>query len=370
MKVAIVYDRVNKWGGAERDLLALHELFPDAPLYTAVYSPQKASWAKVFPEVIPSFLQKISFLRDKHELLGTFTPIAFEALDFSGYDLVISVTSEAAKGIIVRPPTVHICYCLTPTRYLWSGYDFYFQNPVLKFISRRVVAYLRAWDKIASLRPDVMIAQSRAVCARIKKYYDRDSEIIYPPVELETFLLKKGEEVKKENYFMLVSRLVPYKRADLAVEAFNKLGAPLVVIGIGSEAKNLKLKAKENIKFLGLVSDEKLAEYYKKAAALIFPQEEDFGLVAVEAQAGGTPVIAYKAGGALDTVIDPVKAKLTGQAATGLFFEKQTVESLVDAVKRFKKMRFNPEEAVKNAQRFSKEKFKGKFLEVVKKYSS
>jgi len=160
MKAALVYDRINKWGGAERVLLALHEILPDAPLYTAVYSPQKASWAKVFPEVIPTFLNKIPFAQDKHEFLGALTPIAFETLDLDKYDLVISVTSEAAKGVLTKPSTFHLCYCLTPTRYLWSGYKIYFANPWLKLVSKPVVSYLRYWDKIAAQRPDKILAIS------------------------------------------------------------------------------------------------------------------------------------------------------------------------------------------------------------------
>ena len=311
MKTVFLYDRVNKWGGAERVLLALHEVFPEAPLFTAVYSPKKAKWARVFPEVFPTFLQKIPFLQDKHEFLGTFTPIAFETLDLSGYDLVISVTSEAAKGVITKPDTYHICYCLTPTRYLWSGHDIYFGDPLLRFISRPVVSYLRRWDKIAAQRPDKMIAISTAVKKRIKKYYGRESEIIFPPVELNKFKLKNPGSNKRENFFLVVSRLVPYKRTELAISAFNELGLPLVVVGEGSEERRLKAMAKDNIEFVSQLTDAKLADYYKKCVALIFPQEEDFGIVALEAQAAGAPVIAFKAGGARDTVID---------GKTGVFF--------------------------------------------------
>src|SRR3989344_2367668 len=231
-KVALVYDRVNKWGGAERVLLMLHEMFPDAPLYTSVYSREKAPWANVFPEVIPSFLQKFSFLRDRHELLAPLMSLAFESFDFSGYDLVISVTSEAAKGVITKPGTLHVCYCLTPTRYLWSHFDTYFSargGPAFgwKGITKPVVTYLRSWDKIAAQRPDVVIAISTAVQDRIKKYYNRGSEIIYPPVDIEKFQRKsvdttslRSDVVKQRRYFLIVSRLVPYKKVDLAIEAF------------------------------------------------------------------------------------------------------------------------------------------------------
>lgn len=356
MKVAIVYDRVNKWGGAERVLLALNELFPDAPLYTAVYHPEKASWAKKFPKVIPTFLNKVPYFQDKHELLGTFTPIAFETLDLTGFDLVISVTSEAAKGVITKPPTRHICYCLTPTRYLWSGHDIYFRNPILRIASRPAVYYLRYWDKLAAQRPDIMVGISSAVKKRIKKYYNRDSIILYPPTEIKKFRLKKEEKVKKEDFFLLVSRLVPYKRPDLAIEAFNELGLRLVIVGSGGQEGKLKTMAKKNIKFVGELTDEPLAEYYKKCVALILPQEEDFGLVSVEAQAAGTPVIAFKAGGALDTIID---------GKTGIFFEKQNKDSLIGAVKRFEKMSFKRKDLLKNAEKFSKERFKKEFAKLV-----
>lgn len=364
MKIAIVYDRVNKWGGAERDLLALHELFPNAPLYTAVYSKKKAPWAKVFPRVIPSFLQKIPFTNTNHEFLGTFTPLAFETFNLSGYDVVISVTSEAAKGVITKPGTLHICFCLTPTRYLWSGHDFYFKNPPSKLglipffwhLSRPPVKYLQVWDKIAAQRPDVMVAISTEVRERIKKYYGRDSILIHPPVDVKKFKILNFKQ-RRKNFFLLVSRLIPYKRADLAISAFNKLRLPLIIIGVGSEERKLKRLSYGNVKFVGEVSDGQLADYYRSCRALIFPQEEDFGKVIVEANAAGAPVIAYKAGGALDTVLD---------GKTGIFFEEQTENSLIEAVEKFQQMKFNQEELLQNAERFSKERFKEKFAELIK----
>ena len=362
MKTAIVYDRVNKFGGAERVLLALNELFPDAPLYTAVYSPQKASWAKVFPKVIPSWLQKIPLASDRHEHFPYLMPLVFESFDFSEFDLVISVTSEAAKGIITKPKTKHICYLLTPTRYLWSHYDFYFNKPpssfkaypFMKTLSKPIVNYLRSWDKVAAYRPDEVIAISTAVKKRIKRYYNRDSKVIFPPVETEKFISLK--KVKEKDYYLFVSRLVPYKRPDLAIEAFNELGLSLIVIGDGSEEQKLKAKAKPNIKFINYLTDEKLAGYYQRTRGLIFPQEEDFGIVALEAQAAGTPVIAFKAGGALDTIIE---------GKTGIFFEKQNKQSLIRAVKKMEKTRFRREDLVNNAQKYSKEVFKKEFRKFV-----
>ena len=378
MKTAIVYDRVNKWGGAERVLLALNEIFPNAPLYTSLYNKETASWANVFPQVITSFLQKIPGAVNKHEYFPYLMPLAFESFDFSQFDLVISVTSEAAKGIITKPGTTHICFMLTPTRYLWNMYDFYFKEQSFKAITKPIVAYLRGWDRIAAQRPDVIVAQSTVVKKRIKKYYGRESELIFSPVDVEKFKISQVKSQKspaspseagrakvKSNFFLYVSRLIPYKRADLAIEAFNELGFPLIIVGIGSEEKKLKKTAENNVKFVGELTDRELAGYYQNARALIFPQEEDFGLVVLEANAAGTPVIAYKAGGALDTVVDPVKVELTGQAATGIFFDKQDVKSLIAAIKRFEKMKFNKSDLIKNAERFSKERFKKEFKNLI-----
>jgi glycosyltransferase involved in cell wall biosynthesis len=367
MKTAIVYDRVNKWGGAERVLLALHEIFPDAPLYTSVYDPKGAPWAKVFPEIKTSFLQKIPFIKSVHELFGWLMPIAFESFNFDKYDLVISVTSESAKGIITKPHTLHICYCLTPTRYLWSSHDYYFKNPPVYFkifpffwtISRPFVAYLKNWEIRAAKRPDKIIAISSEVKKRIKKYYKRDSEIIFPPVN--TTLLYSNVVKRKSigKYYLVVNRLVPYKRVDLVVSTFNRLELPLVIVGTGSEKNKLTRNAMPNIKFVGKVSEDELSKYYQNAKALIMPQEEDFGIVAVEAQSHGVPVIAFKKGGALDTVID---------GKTGIFFEKQTSGSLIKAIEKFEKMKFNKKYIIGNSRKFSFTRFKKELLALIKKY--
>lgn len=355
MKVVLVYDRVNKWGGAERVLLALHKIFPDAPLYTSVYNKNKAPWAKVF-KIKTSFLQNFPFASQNHEFYAPLMPLAFESFTFDEYDLVISVTSEAAKGIITKPQTKHICYCLTPTRYLWSGYDEYFKNPILRFISKPVIFYLRFWDKIATHRPDAFIAISRGVQKRIKKYYGRESKIIYPPVEISNskFQIPNKSQIteyriQNTEYFLIVSRLVPYKKIDLAIKVFNKLGLSLKIVGTGVWENKLKRMAKGDIEFLGYLTDKELVEYYKECQALIFPQEEDFGLAILEAQSFGKPVIALKKGGALDTI--------TG-GKTGIFFEAQNEKSLKDAILRFQKMNFNPEDSVKNAKKFSFDEFK------------
>lgn len=355
MKVALVYDRVNKWGGAERVLLALNELFPNSPLFTSVYAPDKAKWAKAFPQVIPSFLQKIPLAKNRHDLFPYLMPQAFESFDFKKYDTVISVTSEAAKGIITGKDTNHICYLLTPTRYLWSGHKQYFRNKALRKIASPAVFYLRKWDKVAAQRPDTLISISEAVRKRAKKYYKRDSEIIYPPVDIKKFQ-DPDSKFQNTKYFLVVSRLVPYKKVDLALEVFNKNGLPLIIVGSGSEERKLRQRARSNIKFMGNVSDKELKKLYSQASALIFPQNEDFGIAAVEAMAAGKPVIAFKKGGARDTVIE---------GKTGLFFNEQKYAALADAVTRFVKIKFDNAIISAHAQKFSKERFKREFLEIV-----
>lgn len=361
MKVALVYDRLNKWGGAERVLLTLHKLFPQAPLYTSVYDPINAPWAKVF-KVKTSFLQDFPFAMH-HELYAVLMPIVFESFNFDEFDLVISVTSEAAKGIITKPSTKHICYCLTPTRYLWSGYDEYFNNPILRFVSKPAVSYLRKWDKIAAQRPDAYIAISKEVQRRIKKYYGSDSKVVYPPVEAFSSLAPSVQLGDKKldaerSYFLIVSRLVSYKKIDLAIRVFNKLRLPLKIIGIGSEMKGLKAMAKSNIEFLGYLTDKELVGYYSGCCALIFPGIEDFGLTILEAQSFSKPVIAFGDGGALETVIEK---------KTGLFFNEQTIKSLSEAVKQFNNLTINPKECIDQAQKFSFETFKKQFLGIVKR---
>ncbi len=356
-KIAIVYDRVNKWGGAERVLLALHEMFPKAPLYTSVYDVKRAPWAKVFPKVYTSFLQKIPFASSNHEFFAPLMPLAFNFLDFSDFDVVISVTSEFAKGIRTIPGTLHICYCLTPTRYLWSGYDGYFKGLSFKVITKPIVKYLKRSDLEMAKNPDVLVAISTEVRNRIKKYYRRNSKIVFPPVDTVILYSNAVNRHKNKGYYLLVSRLdYGYKKVDLAIETFNDLGLPLVIVGTGREEKRLRKIAAKSIKFTGRVSERKLADYYRNAKALIMPQEEDFGIVAVEAQGYGVPVIAYKKGGASDTVID---------GATGVLFNRQTAESLKKAILRFENTKFKADNLIKNARRFAKEKFKRNFAKIV-----
>lgn len=360
MKVALVYDWVNKWGGAERVLMALHQIWPHAPLFTSVYNPSTASWAKVF-EIRTSFLQNFPFAKRRHELYPWLIPLAFESFNFDEYDLVISVSSGAAKGIITKPGTKHICYCLTPTRYLWSGYEQYFKIRSIRLLTKPIINYLRNWDKIISSRPDFYIAISKTVQQRIKKYYQKESEVIYPPVDIEKFNIEKTNQKKKEKYFLIVSRLVSYKRVDLAIEVFNRLGWNLKIIGEGNQMSKLKKMAKKNIQLLGQLTDEELVVYYQNCEAVIFPQEEDFGLVSVEAQACGKPVIAYKSGGATETILEK---------KTGEFFYPQTPEALKRVLLNFDSKNYKAEDCRKQAEKFSKQNFiknfKKKIEEVIK----
>lgn len=364
MKVALVYDRINKWGGAERVLLALHKLFPKAPVFTSVYSPTHARWADGM-DIRPSFLQKYPHAVSHHELYPFLMPVAFERFSFSEYDLVISLTSEAAKGIITKPGTRHICYCLTPTRYLWSGYEEYFKNPVFKILASPAISYLRKWDKIAARRPDTVIAISKEVKRRIKKYYNIDTVVIYPPVEIAFSSERLASSLKRNKkdkpYFLIVSRLskfTRYKRIDLAIRACNELRLPLKIIGVGNWKKELQKIAGPTVEFLGDVDDSKLSSYYQNCRALLFPALEDFGLTVVEAQKFGKPVIAFRGGGAIETI---------KEGKTGLFFDQQTKDSLIQTLRIFDTMKFDAAECEKNAEQFSEENFNSSFLKLVQK---
>ncbi|HSW98133.1 MAG TPA: glycosyltransferase [Candidatus Saccharimonadales bacterium] len=375
MKVALVYDRVNKWGGAERVLLALAELFPDAPLYTSVYNKKTARWAKPF-DVRSTFLQKIPFASSSHEQFALFMPVAFESFHFDDYDVVISITSEHAKSILTKPQTLHICYCLTPTRYLWSGYQDYFKNSLLRFLSHPAIAYLKTFDTIASNRPDFYIAISQAVQERIKNYYQKDSSVVYPAltlasrsVSLEEKKLNSPLKValgdthwragERSSYFLIVSRFVPYKRLDIAIEACNMLKLPLIIVGKGSEEGALRRIAGPTVTFVGTLTDEELLEYYRNCKALIIPANEDFGLTALEVQAQGKPVIALKSGGVLETVIE---------GKTGAFFYPQNAHALITALKNFDTFHFDRKDCIQQARKFGTEQFKKAFMAQLQTY--
>lgn len=357
MKVALIHDHLTQLGGAERVLKIFTELFPSAPVFTLVYD--KKRLGAYFPQtkIIPSYLQNIPLAEKKYQWFLPLMPNATESYDLSSYDLVLSSTSAFAKGIITKSTTLHVCYCHTPTRYLWTDTHNYLKELQQPRILKRVVPFflsgLRMWDRLAADRVDKFIANSRTVQERIKKYYHRESDIIYPPVELDKFSLsgRAGE------YYLAGGRLVSYKRFDLIVQAFNRLGLSLKIFGEGPEYRKLRSIAKKNIIFTGGVTDDLRAELYKNCIAYLHPQEEDFGITAIEAMASGRPVIALAAGGALETIIDGV---------TGVFFFDQDYAAIIDAVIRFKPEQFSPEIIRNYALKFSADRFKKEILNYVK----
>lgn len=329
MKVALVYDHVNRVGGAERVLAALQKLYPEAPLFTCVYNPELAPWARSF-QVKTSFLQHIPFANKFHEFFPGIPYLAMESFDFSGFNVVISVTSAEGKSIITSPKTLHICYCLTPTRYLWSHYHDYFNTKWLRGVTLPFVSILRIYDILVAQRPDVMVAISETVSLRIHHYYRRKSQVIYPPVDLNLF---KPSDRNPKDYYLVVSRLVRYKHIELVIEACNRLKRNLKIVGSGPESNNLRKISGPTIEFLGNLMEAKLIGYYQDCRALIFPQEEDFGITQIEALACGRPVITYKKGAALE---------IQKEGITGEFFTEQKVESLIAAIKRMEAAIYDP----------------------------
>lgn len=349
MKIALVHEHLAQDGGAEKVLKVFQDLYPEAPTYTLVYDKKMANPAFLGKDIRTSFLQKIPLGVKKYKWLLLLMPTAVEGYDLSEYDVVLSSASAFAKGVITRPKTVHICYCHSPTRYLWSDTHSYVGELSFSWLIKKIIPYyltrLRTWDRLAADRVDEFIANSRTIQKRIYKYYRRDSSVILPPVETTQFAVSD----KVDNYYLIGGRLVAYKRYDLAIKAFSKLGIPLKVFGEGPELEKLRESAKSNIEFLGKVSAEELKRLYSRCLAFLHPQEEDFGITAVEAMASGRPVIAYAAGGALETVVP-------GQ--TGIFFEDQEWEALADAVIRFKPEKFNSQGIKKHAFEFDTVSFK------------
>jgi glycosyltransferase involved in cell wall biosynthesis len=357
MKVALVHDYLNQMGGAERVVLALHELFPEAPIYTSIYDPLRVDAAFQSIDIRTSFMQKLPLVKKHHQPFLPFYPFAMERLDLRGYDLVLSSSSAFGKGVVTRPETMHICYCHTPMRWCWN-YDEYVQRERLGAITRSVLPFfitgLRVWDQTSSMRVDHFIANSPVVADRIQKYYRRDAVIIPPPVEANRFTF--DPTTGTEEYFLIVSRLLPYKRIDLAIEACNRLQLPLVIIGSGRDEIRLKSIAGPTIRFMGRLSDQEVLRYYAHCRAFILPGEEDFGITPLEAQASGRPVIAYAAGGALASVIESV---------TGTFFQKQTVESLVEVLESFDERRYDPQIIRNHALEFDKPRFHRRILQFI-----
>jgi glycosyltransferase involved in cell wall biosynthesis len=359
MKVAIIHDWIVNIGGAEKVLQTIIEIFPNADIFTLVYSRETLKKLGIKNNIKASFINYLPFGTKNYFLYLPLMPFAIEQFDLSDYDLIISSSHCVAKGVITKSYQIHICYCHTPMRYIWDLYFSYLKDHKIEYgiksmFLKTIFHYLRIWDVISSNRVDYFIANSKNVANRIKKIYRRDAKIIYPPVDIDKF----SPSEKKEEYFLVLSRLVPYKKVDLVVEVFNELKLPLIIIGEGEEIKKIKKIAKENIKILGWQEDNIVKEYLSKAQALIFPVEEDFGIVPVEAQASGTPVIAYGKGGALETVIDEV---------TGILFYEQSISALKNAILKFLNIRdkFNIKNIVDNSKKFSKERFKKEFIDFI-----
>lgn len=373
LKVALIHDFLVAYGGAERVLESLCEIFPEAPIYTLLYDKDKMSansrsafdWSN--KDIRPSYLQKFpNFLKKRYPWLLPFFPVIPETFNLREYDLVISSSGAWSKGIVTKLNTIHIAYLHSPMRFVWDYNEKYLEERGVKnsFFKRLVFSYLRIWDKLASDRPDYLIANSKYTQKRIEKYYRRESEIIYPPVNIESTtenrqqMIAESSESLVDGYFLVVSRLSGYKKIDVIVNAFNKLELPLVIIGEGEQEKYLKSIAGKNIKFLGWQSDEKMAEWYANARAFVFASVEDFGIASVEAMSFGTPVVAFKAGGILETMQEGI---------SGEFFEAQKPEILADGIRRFmqKEKNYDREEIKKLAKKFSKERFKKEMEEYI-----
>lgn len=361
MKIAIVHEFLTKIGGAEKVLLALHKIYPDAPIYTLLYDEKGTKGQFSDCKIIPSSLKKYpAFLRRKTKLFLPKLAQAIEEFDFSEYDIVISNSNSFAHGILTKPSTFHLCYCNSPMRYAWDWYHEYMKENKIGFglkglYIRNLIHKARIWDKIASERVDFWIANSETVKNRIEKYYQKDSTVVCPSVAVKE--IEMSDNVP-DDYYVIVSRLEPYKNISLAVEAFNQNGKELVIIGTGSDETNLKDKANKNIEFLGWQSDKSVHEYMKNAKAFIFPGEEDFGITPVESMACGRSVIALKRGGTLETIVD---------GKTGLFFEEETPLSLNNAIDKLEKdyTNFVPANCRKQAEKFSAENFEKEIVNII-----
>ncbi len=359
MNIALVHDWITNVSGAERVLLVLKKIYPKADIYTSVYDRNKAKKFNNY-DIRTTYLQKNNLFIKNRELLIPYAPLAFESLDLSMYDLVISSTTYAAKGVITKPNTTHVCYCHTPTRYIWEPtLDTRASEGKFSGLRKKIAHKLRTWDYIAAQRPDYYIANSETVKKRIKKYYRRDSTVIYPPVDIEKFQLKKNSSINTGEYYLYVSRLVGYKKADLVVRAFNKNKKQLIIIGSGSEKNKLLKMVNNNIKILDAVDDDSLVNYYQNAKAFVFVAEEDFGIVPIEAMACSKPVIAYCRGGASESVIDGI---------TGVHFASQNIESLNNAIDQFESMKFDFGVIRKRAEEYSEEKFIKAFMSQIDKF--
>jgi glycosyltransferase involved in cell wall biosynthesis len=360
MRSAIIHDwLVSSVGGGEKILEGIHQLFP-SPIYTLVKSDQqlKGTYFQNL-EIHASFIQRLYKAEKNYKNYLPLFPLAIEHFDLKSYDLILSSSHCSAKGVLTSPDQVHICYCHTPMRYAWDLMHDYLRESKLErgfksFAAKLFLHYLRGWDVHSAHRVDHFVANSAYVAKRIQKFYRREAKVIHPFVDLAHF----QEEKNKDDFYLTASRLVPYKRVDLIVEAFAKMPEKkLVVIGDGAEWKKIKEKAAKNIELLGFQSDQVLKKYMQKAKGFVFAALEDFGMIPVEAMASGTPVIAFGKGGVSETVIDGV---------TGLFFYEQTVPSLIEAIRVFETMTFDPGACRKRAEIFSRENFNRQFQQFVR----
>jgi glycosyltransferase involved in cell wall biosynthesis len=350
-KVALVHDWLTGRRGGEKVLEVFAEIFPDAPVYTLFHFPGSQIEAIEKRHIQTSFIQNLPFLKKSYRRYLPFFPLAIELFDFQEYDMIVSSSHCVAKGAIPRPDSLHICYIHSPMRYTWNQYFSYFSSDQLGFLSRLIIPgqihKLRIWDESSTRRVDHFIANSKAVVQRVQKYYRRRADVIHPPVDTDFFVLGEGQE----DYFLIVSALVPYKRIDIAVEAFNQKGLPLKIVGTGPDYRKLKKSAKTNIEFLGSLSDGDLCKIYQEARALIMPGEEDFGINSLESQACGVPVIALARGGARETVIP---------GDTGFLYEEPSVQGLCAALDKFQDFSFNKTTLRTHALKFSRDSFKDK----------
>jgi glycosyltransferase involved in cell wall biosynthesis len=357
MRIALVYDFLLWRGGAERCLEAFIELFPDAPIYTLFYQ------ANRFPEIPrskvirTSFLDRLPLARSHHYLFLPLYPLAVESLRIEGFDIIVSNSWAWTKNIRIPQGTLHISYCYTPMRFAYHFFDEYTSHLGApgRAVIAPLVACIKKWDRERSKDVDHFVAVSETVRQRIMKSYERESEVIYPPVNTAFF---HGHDCPRENFYLLVSRLVPYKRVELAVRAFGKLKLPLKIVGSGGELQYLRKEATENVEFLGYVSDHELRTLYRKGKALIMPQIEDFGLVALEAQGCGMPVLAYAEGGSTETILEGL---------TGHLFAEQSSEALAAGLEEMNEMHFDPYLLRERALKFSKEHFISSFRRFMRK---
>jgi glycosyltransferase involved in cell wall biosynthesis len=348
MKIALVHDYLAQDGGAERVVKAFHEVWPEAPIFVLFH--QKGSVAGFEgADIRESFFRFLPFGRTRYQWYLPLMPLATESHNLHEFDVVLSSTSAFAKGILTRPNTLHISYCHTPTRYLWTDTHEYISelkyNRVVKALLPRLIHKLRMWDKASVDRVDQFVANSRTVKQRIYKYYRHSSDVMYPPVDTHIF----SAQEKAGDYYLVGGRIVSYKRFDLVIQVFNRLGWKLKIYGTGPDLERLKDMAKENIEFIGFVTDEQKAELLKKAKGFFYPQVEDFGITAVEAMSAGCPVVAYGVGGATESVVE---------GKTGVFFHEQTWESLFDTLLAFEDKIWDRKAIREHALQFDVKKFK------------